>query len=265
MNAQQVFTIGQQGPDDAAAGERAGAADGAGGGLVVSIFQAATQINEATLSFVPKVVAAVAGAGLRRAVDDEHAGGVPAAHAAGHSRRGGLSTRPGGRPMISFSEAQILAGSRRCCGPSCARWRCCRPCRCWARARAHTRAHRLAALIALAAQASLPPPPTVPLDSALAFALVLQQLLIGISLGFAVRLVFAAIEIRRRSGRPADGAELRRLLRPGDGQPGTATSRFFGTVVAFLFIVINGHLLVIAALVAQLQDLSGRATSPSPS
>ena len=29
-------------------------------GLMVSIFQAATQINEATLSFVPKVVAAVA-------------------------------------------------------------------------------------------------------------------------------------------------------------------------------------------------------------
>jgi flagellar biosynthetic protein FliQ len=28
-------------------------------GLVVSIFQAATQINEATLSFVPKIVAAV--------------------------------------------------------------------------------------------------------------------------------------------------------------------------------------------------------------
>ena len=29
-------------------------------GLLVSIFQAATQINEATLSFVPKVLAAVA-------------------------------------------------------------------------------------------------------------------------------------------------------------------------------------------------------------
>ena len=33
-------------------------------GLVVSIFQAATQINEATLSFVPKVVAAVAVMGI---------------------------------------------------------------------------------------------------------------------------------------------------------------------------------------------------------
>jgi flagellar biosynthetic protein FliQ len=28
-------------------------------GLVISVFQAATQINEATLSFVPKIVAAV--------------------------------------------------------------------------------------------------------------------------------------------------------------------------------------------------------------
>jgi flagellar biosynthesis protein FliQ len=33
-------------------------------GLVVSIFQAATQIHEATLSFVPKVLAAVAVVGV---------------------------------------------------------------------------------------------------------------------------------------------------------------------------------------------------------
>jgi flagellar biosynthetic protein FliQ len=33
-------------------------------GIVVSIFQAATQINEATLSFVPKLLAAVAVMGL---------------------------------------------------------------------------------------------------------------------------------------------------------------------------------------------------------
>ena len=33
-------------------------------GLLVSIFQAATQINEATLSFVPKIIAAVAVLGV---------------------------------------------------------------------------------------------------------------------------------------------------------------------------------------------------------
>jgi flagellar biosynthetic protein FliR len=52
----------------------------------------------------------------------------------------------------------------------------------------------LAAFVALAAQASLPAPPVVPLDSPLAFMLVLQQMVIGLALGFAVRVVFAAVE-----------------------------------------------------------------------
>src|SRR5882672_2208413 len=52
----------------------------------------------------------------------------------------------------------------------------------------------LAALVTLAAQASLPAVEPVPLDSMLVFALVVQQVLIGVSLGFAVRVVFAALE-----------------------------------------------------------------------
>ena len=49
MDSQQAFHLGQQGLYMLLVV-----------GLVVSVFQAATQINEATLSFVPKVVAAVA-------------------------------------------------------------------------------------------------------------------------------------------------------------------------------------------------------------
>ena len=37
----------------------------------------------------------------------------------------------------------------------------------------------------------------------------------------------------------------------------TATSRFFGTLVAFLFIVINGHLNVIEAVVQSLNGVPG--------
>ncbi len=107
----------------------------------------------------------------------------------------------------------------------------------------------IAALIALAAQASLPPPPTVPLDSWLAFRLVLQQLLIGISLGFAVRLVFAAIEMAGEVVGLQMGLNFAGFFDPVTASQTTATSRFFGAVVGFLFIVINGHLLVIAALV----------------
>lgn len=59
MDAQQVLTAGQQGLTMLlmVSGPVLGVVLVVG--LVVSIFQAATQINEATLSFVPKIVAAV--------------------------------------------------------------------------------------------------------------------------------------------------------------------------------------------------------------
>jgi len=60
MDAQQVFTVGQQGLYMLLMVSAPLLLTVLGVGLVVSIFQAATQIHEATLSFVPKVVAAVA-------------------------------------------------------------------------------------------------------------------------------------------------------------------------------------------------------------
>ena len=60
MNAQQVFTLGQEGLLQLLTVSAPVLLTVLVVGLAVSIFQAATQINEATLSFVPKVVAAVA-------------------------------------------------------------------------------------------------------------------------------------------------------------------------------------------------------------
>ena len=59
MDAQQVFTAGQQGLYILLMVAAPVLLAVLVVGLVVSVFQAATQINEATLSFVPKVVAAV--------------------------------------------------------------------------------------------------------------------------------------------------------------------------------------------------------------
>ena len=60
MDSQQVLTIGQNGLMMLLMISAPVLLTVLVVGLVVSIFQAATQINEATLSFVPKVVAAVA-------------------------------------------------------------------------------------------------------------------------------------------------------------------------------------------------------------
>lgn len=60
MDAQQVFTTGQQGLYLLLMVSAPMLIVVLVVGLLVSIFQAATQINEATLSFVPKIIAAVA-------------------------------------------------------------------------------------------------------------------------------------------------------------------------------------------------------------
>ncbi len=60
MDAQSVFTAGQQGLYLLLMVSAPVLVVVLVVGLVVSIFQAATQINEATLSFVPKIIAAVA-------------------------------------------------------------------------------------------------------------------------------------------------------------------------------------------------------------
>ena len=60
MDAQQVFSTGQQGLYILLLVSAPMLLAVLLIGLVVSIFQAATQIHEATLSFVPKIIAAVA-------------------------------------------------------------------------------------------------------------------------------------------------------------------------------------------------------------
>ena len=59
MDAQQVFTFGQQGLYLLLMVSAPMLLTVLAVGLIVSIFQAATQIHEATLSFVPKIIAAV--------------------------------------------------------------------------------------------------------------------------------------------------------------------------------------------------------------
>ena len=107
----------------------------------------------------------------------------------------------------------------------------------------------LAFLIAFCAQASLPAMPVIPLDSGAALLAVIQQLVIGVSLGFAVRIVFTAVEFAGEIIGLQMGLNFAGFFNPMTGGEATATSRFFGVLVGWVFITINGHLLLIAAVV----------------
>jgi flagellar biosynthetic protein FliR len=92
----------------------------------------------------------------------------------------------------------------------------------------------------------------VPLDSPAAILLIVQQVLIGLSLGFAVRIIFTAIEFAGEIIGLQMGLNFAGFFDPATAQQATATSSFFSTMVAFLFIAMNGHLLVIEAVVQSL-------------
>ena len=77
----------------------------------------------------------------------------------------------------------------------------------------------------------------------------LQQVLIGVSLGFAVRVVFAAVEFAGEVIGLQMGLNFASFFNPMSGGEETAVSRFFGISISWLFIVSGGHLLVIAAVV----------------
>lgn len=119
----------------------------------------------------------------------------------------------------------------------------------------------LSVLIVICAQASLPAMPSIPLDSAQAVMTVVQQVLIGITLGFAARIVFAAIEFAGELIGLQMGLNFAGFFDPASGGTATATSRFFGVTVSWLFIVINGHLLLIAAIV---QSFHAFPVGPEP-
>ena len=111
----------------------------------------------------------------------------------------------------------------------------------------------LAFLIALCAQATLPAMPVIPLDSGPAMLAIAQQVLIGVSLGFAVRIVFAAIELGGEIVGLQMGMNFAGFFTPMTGGEATAVSRFFGVMVSWLFLVIGGHLLLINAVVQSFQ------------
>ena len=106
----------------------------------------------------------------------------------------------------------------------------------------------LAFFVALCAQASLPPVAPIALDSSAAVLAVLQQVLIGVSLGFAVRIVFAAVEFAGELVGLQMGMNFATFFNPMSGGEQTAVSRFYGVTIAWLFIVMGGHLLVVAAV-----------------
>lgn len=107
----------------------------------------------------------------------------------------------------------------------------------------------LAFLVALAAQASLPESQPVGFNDPRAMGVLVQQVGIGLSIGFAVRLVFSAVELAGEVVGFQMGLSFASFFDPTQGAQSSAVGAFFSQLTSLLFVVMNGHLMVLMAVV----------------
>ena len=107
----------------------------------------------------------------------------------------------------------------------------------------------LAFFVAFAAQPSLPDQAVISIMGPDALGAVVQQVGIGLAIGFTVRLVFAAFELAGQVVGFQMGLGFAAFFDPSSSAQSSAMGRFYANLAALLFVVLNGHLLLIMAVV----------------
>lgn len=104
-------------------------------------------------------------------------------------------------------------------------------------------------LVALCAQASLVGQPLIGFNDPRALATLVHEMMIGLAIGFAVRMIFSSVELAGELMGLQMGLNFAMFFDPTSNGQVSAVSRFFGNIATLLFIVVNGHLMVLMAVV----------------
>lgn len=113
----------------------------------------------------------------------------------------------------------------------------------------------LGVFIAIIIAPTLPPVPDVGLGSWHGLFILIQQMLIGISIGFVMRIAFAAVEAAGEIIGLQMGLGFASFFDPGSAGQTLVLSRFFNMLAILVFVAVNAHLLLIGALVESFQTL----------
>lgn len=103
-------------------------------------------------------------------------------------------------------------------------------------------------------------PPGIPLASMTGLELVVQQVLIGLALGFAARMLFAVFEIAGEFIGLQMGFSFAGFFDPHGGSE-SAVGSWLHTLALLMFVALDGHLLLIDTLVGTFRTLP---ISPDP-
>ena len=113
----------------------------------------------------------------------------------------------------------------------------------------------LGIFIALIIAPTLPPMPDVGLGSWHGLFILVQQLLIGLAIGFIMRIVFAAVEAAGEIVGLQMGLGFASFFDPQSAGQTLVLSQFFNILTVLVFLAVNAHLLLLGVLVDSFQSL----------
>lgn len=107
----------------------------------------------------------------------------------------------------------------------------------------------LALLVAWSSAGVIPEQVLVSLTGPDAIRVVMHEILVGLSIGFSVRIVFAVAEFAGEIIGLQMGLNFAGFFNPSNNMQASAMAVFMGHMTALLFVVLNGHLMVLMAVV----------------
>ncbi len=94
----------------------------------------------------------------------------------------------------------------------------------------------------------LPPVPAIDVFSPLSFMIIVQQVLIGVVMGFAVQLAFSAVITGGQIVAMQMGLGFSLMVDPQNGTQAPVLSQFYVLFAILLYLAFNGHLVLIQVL-----------------
>lgn len=113
----------------------------------------------------------------------------------------------------------------------------------------------LGIFIALIISPTLPPMPDVGLGSWYGLLILVQQFLIGIAIGFIMRIVFAAVDAAGEIIGLQMGLGFASFFDPQSAGQTLVIGRFLNMLAMLIFLAVNAHLLMLGVLVESFQIL----------
>ncbi len=107
----------------------------------------------------------------------------------------------------------------------------------------------LAVAVSLLVAPLLPPVPAVDPISFAAADILAQQVLIGASMGFIIQMVFQSLVIAGEAIANTMGLGFARMVDPANGVQVPVISQFFIVMATLLFVIMNGHLMLIQLVI----------------